>query len=96
MTPKEWDREVAWARRSAELEDKYGGLDHPGGRVMYLAKKFPIPDTSGLSVEQAEAVVAKWRAEVKAFTDAADRAPFASPATPAISAAVAPPEVPAS
>ena len=96
MTPEQWEKEVAWTRRMVELEDRYGGADLPAGRVLFLAKKFPIPDTTGLSAEQAEAVLAKWRAEVKAFTDAADRAPFASPVTPPISAPIAPPEVPAS
>ncbi|HUR53669.1 MAG TPA: hypothetical protein VMZ71_06040 [Gemmataceae bacterium] len=83
MTPEERAREDAWLRRRLAHDD---GEDITAGRVPVLAKKFPIPDTTGMTPEQAEATLAKWRAEVKAFTDAADRAHLASPAPPEVSA----------
>lgn len=94
MTPDERRKAEARARRQAELED---GCDVTAGRIPFLANKFPVPKTDGMTPEEAEATLARWRAEVKAFVEETDRA-WNAPA-PAATRAVqppAPPEVPAS
>ena len=64
MNAKERERNEQWLRRMAALEDECG--DCTGGAGVYLAQKFPVPDTSGLTSAEAEAVLEKWRAEVRA------------------------------
>jgi hypothetical protein len=64
MNAKERERNEQWLRRMAALEDDCG--DCTGGAVPYFARKFPIPDTSGLTPAEAETVLEQWRAEVRA------------------------------
>lgn len=64
MTPEEREKLERWAKRVAALEAECG--DCTGGAGMYLAGKFPVPDTTGMTPAQAEAVLAAWRAEVNA------------------------------
>jgi len=65
MTPEEREKFERWAKRMEELD---AGLEkYPiGGAGPYFARKFPVPDTSGLTPAEAEAVLEKWRAVVKA------------------------------
>jgi len=70
MTPEESAREEAWIRRMAEWEDLYNPGPILAAGLIGLMKKFPEPSTAGLSPEEAEAVLAKWRAEVHAYLDA--------------------------
>ncbi|HET6572763.1 MAG TPA: hypothetical protein VFG68_04105 [Fimbriiglobus sp.] len=67
-THEDWEKEVARARRWAELDDDPGGILAAGLTV--AAQKFPVPDTDGLPPEEAEAVLDRWRAEVYSFLDA--------------------------
>lgn len=94
MTEEEREKEKRIARRMAELED---GCSVTAGRVFALAKMFPVPDTAGLTPEQAEITLANWRATVEAYKKWTDGnpVPLVSPFAPS-TAAAAPPEVPAS
>jgi hypothetical protein len=67
MTPdeEEWVAAVAWAKRWEHVEEPPGTVYACGGAV--VAAKFPVPDTTGLSPEQAEAALDRWRADVAAF-----------------------------
>jgi hypothetical protein len=64
MTPEDREKFERWAKRLEEIDA--GLAANPIGIVPHLAKQFPIPDTSGMTTEQTEAVLAKWRAEVNA------------------------------
>jgi hypothetical protein len=64
MTTEERDRDERWLRRMAELED--GCETTTGGAVPYFARLFPVPDTAGLTLAQAETVLADWRTKVHA------------------------------
>ncbi len=62
MTAEEREKLERWAKRMAAREAECEST--LGGAVPYLARLFPVPDTSGMSPSQAEAVLEKWRAEV--------------------------------
>ena len=64
MTSEDREQNERWLKQVAALE---ADCDDPtGGAVPYFARRFPIPDTRGLTPAEAEAVMAKWRAEVNA------------------------------
>jgi hypothetical protein len=75
MTPEELTREEAWVRRMAEWEDLYDPEPILAAGLIGLMKQFPEPNTDGLSPEEAEAVLTKWRADVHAYLDARQSRP---------------------
>ena len=62
MTPEERERDARRAKWLDEVDDGLAKYPISGG--LYWSKRFPVPDTSGMSPSQAEAVLEKWRAEV--------------------------------
>lgn len=95
MTDAERERDMDRARLYAAMED---GCIITAGRLPFLARKFPIPNTDGMTPEERDATLARWRDEIRAFRAEMD-APgaLAQPArAPVPQAAPVPPEVPAS
>ena len=64
MIPKERDAFERWVKRAEEIDE--GLAEFPPAGATHLIKRFPIPDTSGLTLAEAEAVLEEWRAGVNA------------------------------
>lgn len=88
MSEAERAAEERRARRMAELDD--GFEKYPIGVIPYLARRFPIPSTEGMSPVDAEATLDKWRAEVNEFIAASENRPATPSATPPAQPAAAP------
>lgn len=91
MTAEERDREDAWLRRMLDREDATGFYVETAGNMPYPGdKEFPIPSTTGMTIEERKVVLDRWRAEVRAYLEevrceklagpAAHGAPLANPA----------------
>ena len=80
MIPKDPEALARWTKRADEIDD--GLAQYPPAGALPWMKRFPIPDTDGLSPAEAETVLAKWRAEVNAAMAAAGLPHAESPATP--------------
>lgn len=83
MTPEGIEKEKAWALWAAERDD--GGCVSAGGFYVKM-KKFPPPDTSKMTAEEAEAAIAvwweitdKWAREASAAAAAEAAEPTAAP-----------------
>ena len=92
MTPEDTQKLERWTRRMAAREAEYD--DVTGGRVVYLARRFPIPNTDGMSPAEAEATLAEWRAEVNEFIAAAEGQPATPNAVPPMAQSVPAPGAP--
>jgi hypothetical protein len=80
MTHEQWSEILRKHYAADSIDDEEG--PPVAGRVPFLAAKFPLPQTDGLTPEEREAVLARWRAEVVAFMESADRAPAARSVSP--------------
>lgn len=89
MTAEERERNERWLRKMAEDEP-----DCTGGAVPYFAWLYPIPDTSGMTPEEAETILAKWRAEVNAAMEKGERPQSTPSGTPLPSQPPSKPEAP--
>lgn len=99
MTPEERAKDEAWTRRMVAREDALEVFDCTAGRIPFLAKKFPIPNTDGMTPEEQDATLSRWRAEIRAYIAEADARSFPPPSTRPTTPPVqptTPPEVPVS
>lgn len=80
MAPSEKDTDAEAARaRLAGLAGGYGS-EHSAGGLYALMARFPMPTTDGLPPKEAEAVLARWRAEIHAYLDARESPTMPVPA----------------
>lgn len=75
MTPEQVAREEEWLRRMIAWEEANDPGPILAAGLIGLMKKFPEPKTDGLSPEEAEAILTKWRADVHAHLDARQSRP---------------------
>jgi hypothetical protein len=75
MSPQEYEKEKAWAIKMAERDD--GSCVSAGG-LYVKAKKFPPPDTSKMTPEEADAAIAEWWEIVQQWAREASVAALAS------------------
>lgn len=81
MNADEREKHERWAKWVDEMDD--GFERYPPMGLIYLARRFPIPNTDGMSPAEAEATLARWRAEVDEFTAATQNGSATPSATPA-------------
>jgi hypothetical protein len=92
MKPEDREKFEKWVKRLEEID---AGLEaHPIGIVPHLARQFPVPDTSGMTPEEAETILAKWRAEVNAAMEKGERPQSTPSGTPLPSQPSSKPEAP--
>jgi hypothetical protein len=80
MTHEQWSEILRKHYAADSIDDEEG--PPIAGRIPFLAARFPLPQTDGLTPDEREEVLIRWRAEVVAFMESADRAPAAQSVSP--------------
>jgi hypothetical protein len=80
VTHEQWNEILRKHYAADSIDDEEG--PPIAGRVPFLAARFPLPNTDGLTPGEREAALTRWRAEIYAFVESADRAPAAQSVSP--------------